>query len=532
MKFRSKQVKDKIIMKKYLFLLSVALLGLSSCSSDYLETAPESSTSTSTIVESAANAKLSINGISRLMSRQYLHSQGYNGEGTIKTYFGNYPGNDFQKVNYPGWAPIMNQTYHLQKSSAYCYYPWYYYYTISSNANGIICNIDNATGSEEDKAFVKAQALVYRAYAFFMLSQLYAHRWSDEQGNTPGIVLRIDQSTGDHPRATLAQTYAQIYADLDEAISLFQKSGQDRGEDEFYLPSLDVAYALYSRAALTRQDWQNAAKYAALAKANHPIMSNDQYFDGMNTPNKEWIWGVYEAEDQTIYYYSFYAYQGSNASSSQMRTYPTAISKELIDQIPETDVRRGLYLIPTDEELEKDQADKKLTAAGRSTGVIQTRAKKEFANYLYSTSLIYIYMQYKHRCSFYPGGGSFNIFRGAEMYYNEAEALCMQGQDAQAQEILFQAVSPRDPAYVKSTKTGNDLLTEIKLYRRFDLWGEGFDWFDYKRWGDPISRKALGDGGSFHTSFAVTVEPSAGNKWTWELPLRETDYNKGLDMPE
>jgi tetratricopeptide (TPR) repeat protein len=365
-----------------------------------------------------------------------------------------------------------------------------------------------------------------------MLSQRYADRWSDEQGNTPGIVLRIDQSTGDHPRATLAETYAQIYKDLDEAIALFQKSGQDRDADEFYLPSIDVAYALYSRAALTRQDWTNAAKYAALAKANHPIMSNEEYFDGMHTPNKEWIWGVYEAQDQTIYYYSFYAYQGSNASSSQMRTYPTAISKELIDQIPETDVRRGLYLIPTDEEMEKDIADKKLNAAGRSTGVIQTRAKKEFADYLYSTSLIYIYMQYKHRCEFYPGGGSFNIFRGAEMYYNEAEALCMQGQDAQAQEILFQAVSPRDPAYVKSTKTGKDLLTEIKLYRRFDLWGEGFDWFDYKRWGDTISRKALGDGGSFHTSFAVTIAPSDGNNWTWELPLRETDYNKGLDLPE
>ena len=513
-------------MKKYIFSLTIMALGLTSCSSDYLETAPESSTSTSTIVESAANAKLSINGISRLMTRQYLHSQGYNGEGTIKTYFGNYPGNDFQKVNYPGWAPIMNQTYYKQTASSYCYYPWYYYYTISSNANGVICNIDAASGSEEDKAFVKAQALVYRAYAFFMLSQLYAHRWSDEQGNTPGIVLRIDQSTGNHPRATLAQTYAQIYADLDEAISLFLLSGQDRAADEFYLPSLDVAYALYARAALTRQDWTNAAKYAALAKENHPIMSNEEYFGGMNTPNKEWIWGVYEAEDQTIYYYSFYAYQGSNASSSQMRTYPTAISKELIDQIPESDVRRGLYLIPTEKELAE------CNAAGRSTKTLQTRAKKEFADYLYSTSLIYAYMQYKHRCTFYPGGGSFNIFRGAEMYYTEAEALCMLGQEAQAQELLYQAVSPRDPQYQKSTKTGGDLLTEIKLYRRFDLWGEGFDWFDYKRWGDTISRKALGSGGSFHSALAVTIGPNEANKWTWELPLRETDYNKGLDLPE
>ena len=90
-----------------------------------------------------------------------------------------------------------------------------------SNANGIICNIDAATGPDAEKAFLKAQALTFRAYSFFRLAQLYSFRWKDTQGNTPGIVLRIDQSTGDIAQSTLSETYAQIYADLDEAISLF-----------------------------------------------------------------------------------------------------------------------------------------------------------------------------------------------------------------------------------------------------------------------------------------------------------------------
>ena len=42
-------------MKKYILLLSVAVLGLTSCSSDYLDTAPESSTDTGTIVGSATS---------------------------------------------------------------------------------------------------------------------------------------------------------------------------------------------------------------------------------------------------------------------------------------------------------------------------------------------------------------------------------------------------------------------------------------------------------------------------------------------
>jgi hypothetical protein len=358
-----------------------------------------------------------------------------------------------------------------------------------------------------------------------MLSQIYCHRWSDEQGKTDGIILRVDQSTGDQALATLEETYAQVYADLDEAISLFQKSGKDRGTNtvanvyEFYKPNLDVAYAVYARAAVTKQDWQNAAKYAALAKANHPIMSNAQYADGMFTYNPEWIWGVYEGQEQTLYYYSFYAYQGSNSSSSQCRTYPTAISKQLIDQIPETDVRRDLYLVPTDEELAE------CNAAGRSTKKLYKRAFADYADRFYSTSLIYAYAQMKHRCEFTPGGGSFPLFRSAEMYYIEAEADYHLGKIAEAQQLIYDANKDRDPALTKSTKTGEDLLDEIKLYRRFDLWGEGYDWFDCKRWGSTIVRKTWADGGSFLKAYVTTIGPSDANQWTWVIPERETQYN-------
>ena len=512
-------------MKKYIYILSIAALGFTSCGSDYLETAPESAESTSVMIESAKNASLVINGMCRAMTQQYCSSQGWNGEGSIKTWYGNYPGNDFQKVNYAGNVGVFNQTNHLIKTSIQDYFAWFYYYKQIANANSIICNIDAAEGTEEDKAYVKAQALTFRAYSFFMLSQIYCHRWSDEQGKTDGIILRVDQSTGDQPLATLEETYDQVYSDLNEAISLFQKSGKDRGMNtvanvyEFYKPNIDVAYAVYARAAVTKQDWQNAAKYAALAKANHPIMSNDQYADGMFNYNTEWIWGVYEGQEQTLYYYSFYAYQGSNSSSSQCRTYPTAISKELIDQIPETDVRRDLYLVPTDEELAE------CNAAGRSTKKLYKRAFADYGTRFYSTSLIYAYAQMKHRCEFTPGGGSFPLFRSAEMYYIEAEADYHLGKVAEAQQLLYEANKDRDPMLEKSTKTGEDLLTEIKLYRRFDLWGEGYDWFDYKRWGDTIVRKTWADGGSFLKAYVATIGPKDANQWTWVIPERETMYN-------
>ena len=70
-------------MKKYILLFSIAALGLVACESDYLDTAPEASTATATIVESTDNVELSIMGICRAMSNQYMKVQGCNGVGTI-----------------------------------------------------------------------------------------------------------------------------------------------------------------------------------------------------------------------------------------------------------------------------------------------------------------------------------------------------------------------------------------------------------------------------------------------------------------
>ena len=510
-------------MKKYIFLLSFAALGFTACEKDYLETKPEDQTGTSTILGSTENAEMAINGICKAMTNQYLGTQGMNGEGTILNWYGTFTGNDAQKSNQTGWAPLWNSNYHLNKSSIYLYYPWFYYYKLISNANAVICNIDEAEGTEADKAFLKAQALTFRAYSFFRLTQLYCHRWKDEQGDCPGIVLRLDQSTGDFPLSTLAEAYTQIYKDLDDAIGLFQSCGKDRGADEFYKPGLEVAYGIYAKAALTREDWANAKRYAALARAKASLMSTADYHAGMSVPNNEWIWGVYDASDQTLYYYSFYAYIASNSNAGACKNYPLAISKELIDQIPETDARRDLYLVPSAEEYAE------CNAAGRSTKTLFNRAKSEYGNWLNSASLIFAYMQFKFRNIDNPGVGPFPLIRAAEMIYTEAEADCHLNQDADAQQLLFEVVSPRDAAYTKTTKTGADLLAEVKLYRRFDLWGEGNDWFDYKRWGEPIVRKSVNEGGSFHTTFAVTINPADGNAWTWAIPEKETDYNNDIN---
>ena len=60
---------------KYLLIAGIAALGLSSCSSDYLDTAPTAETGTATAFETTDNVKLAINGCARVMMNQYLGTQ-------------------------------------------------------------------------------------------------------------------------------------------------------------------------------------------------------------------------------------------------------------------------------------------------------------------------------------------------------------------------------------------------------------------------------------------------------------------------
>ncbi len=508
-------------MTKYIkiSILVAVVLGMMSCSKEYLNTKPSSETATPTIFETTQNAALAINGINKLMTRQFLGSQGFNGEGTIKMWYGNYPGNNFF-VNLPGWSVIINGLYRENITSIYLYYPWYYYYMIIGNANAIIANVDNANGPDEEKQFIKAQALTFRAYSYFMLSQLYCNRWKgSNNGDIDGLVLRLDESTGEMPLSTLAQVYQQVYKDLDDAIALYGESGKSRSNN--YDPDANVAYAIYARAALTREDYSTAATMASKARNGYPLMSNDDYKAGFYTPTQEWIWSSYGSSDETLFYYSYFAYIAYNSNASAVRGYPKCISKELFDMVPDSDVRKSLFLDPTGYSY--------TVSTGQAGSALTAHARQLFPD-LYSTSKAYAYMQFKIKAADLPGVGNLNHFRSSEMYLIEAEAKYFMNDPQGAQNALIDLNknSGRDPQYT-CDKTGDALLAEIKLYRNLELWGEGFDWFDYKRWGDSIVRKSTSNGGNFIPDLAITAGPQDGNNWTWKIPVKETDYNDALN---
>jgi|WetSurMetagenome_2_1015567.scaffolds.fasta_scaffold00343_6 starch-binding outer membrane protein, SusD/RagB family len=539
------------ILRLVSFLTAAALL--TSCGKDFLDTTPSSSISPSTVFSTVDLAEGAINGINKLMTMQHGgdYGQGFNGEGTIKLYYGEYPGNNFSKPYMTGWSVIFNQQYHERTSSVYDSYPWYYYYRIIANANMIIENIDGAAGSPTRRDFVKAQALTFRAYAYTMLIQIYSKRWKDYHGDTPGVVLRLTSSTEDLPLSTQAEVYAQIYADLDQAIDLYTSSGEERTNG--FDPDINVAYATYARAAITREDYTNGLKYAKLARNGYPLMTNAEYVTGaFATPNQEWIWYSYGAPDETLYYYSYQAYIAYNANSSAGRSYRSCISKQLFDSIPNTDMRKGLFINPSmwaDQDpltagyqnayFSQDWNYKSSSYVNQSYYIItNTTMANEVRNYIaakfpYARSengYVNVYEHCKIGSVEAPGVGCLNHFRSSEMLLIEAECDYALTDETGAQNALIELnkTSGRDLSYT-CTKTGTRLFDEIVKYRGLELWGEGFDWFDCKRWGKSISRRSIANSGNFHTMMAVTIAPGDDNEWTWMIPQAETDYNTALE---
>ena len=509
---------------------------MTSCSKDWLTLSPDTNyaKTVDAVVASVDSMEMSVYGMSRMMTQQYTN-QWFNGEGTIKTLYGNYPGNDYQRSRFAGAKKLANMESMEDASALYSQYAWYYYYRIITNANIVINGADNAEGDKKKGMFLKAQALTYRAYCYHMLVQLYCKRWIDSNnGASRGVILRLGSTdngkvnTDENNKAcaTLLESYQQIYADLNEAISLYTQSGLQRPDSCKYLPDVDAAYAIYARAALNREDWATAAQMAQKAYASHPLMSNTEYCSGFNTPNDEWIWSVHTQSSETIAFYGFFSHEGSNSSSSYSRNYPAAISKELYMQIPESDIRRNLFI---------DLPQGTYTV---STGVANAKKTAEiraqYKDYLYASTAVCYLMQIKQRTILQPSIGDFNLFRSSEMYLIEAEADYYLGKEAEARAAItkLNKESGRNPEYSCEGLSGTDLLNEIRLYNRIELWGEGHDWFNYKRWGLPIERHGTSQGGNFYSTFVITVQPSDHNNWCWVIPDTETEYNNKVTARE
>ncbi|NIF06592.1 RagB/SusD family nutrient uptake outer membrane protein [Chryseobacterium sp. Tr-659] len=353
--------------------------------------------------------------------------------------------------------------------------------------------------STKNKA-IAGQLLALRAYSYFYLIRFYANDYKDHQSE-PGIPLVLTASNPSQglPRSTVSEVYGQIKKDIEESVSLL---------DSYARPSraqIDqrAAKAIAAEVFLATGDYIKAARYAEESKQGAALMTENEYtttgFSNINNP--EVIWGFHNTiSTMSIgnYYASFFSmFDNTNegyAGAAQIRK---LIDKRLYEAIPETDYRKKVF---------NGSQSAQYTFNGKTK------------NYP-----AYVSWKFKDPSLF---EGDYIYIRASSLYYTEAEALARQGRETEARQVLFDITSKRDKGYILSSKTGNELINEIILQKRIELWGEGYAWFDMKRLGTPLERIYPGTN---HTFGRFNLTP---DKFRFQIPNKEINNNPQIKQNE
>lgn len=485
---------------KILSVVTVVALFCTSCKKSYLDTFSTTAVAADDAVASTQNAWAALNGIHRIMYTQY-DNQPQGGAGAIGI-IRDLMGEDEILTRSSGrqdFGGHLRWINHRNVNSGDTRFVFRLYYRIIANANVLINGIDNATGPQKDKDYIKGQALVYRAWAHFELVQFWGERFDATKPNDGlGVPLLTENTLIGQPRATVAEVYTQVNKDLDQAITLldgYVRTGS-AAKSNF---DKSVALGIKARVALAQQSWDVASTNAVAARTGFSLMSNTDYLTGFNNANNiEWMWASTQITDHNTFFYSFFASMGCNFNGSNVRTQPKAINSALWDAIPATDIRKQMWSL-----------------SGASVPIPPGGARIPYQNqkFLAASSSLSI--------------GDVPYMREAEMYLIEAEAKARKGgQDAAAQQALFNLVSKRNPSYVMSTNTGQALIDEIMFHRRIELWGEGFRWFDLKRTNAPLNRNLAPN---TNATVSAIFDVAPGDKlWQWLFPQDEVNQNPAL----
>ena len=547
-------------MKNFIIkgLASLLVVGsMASCSDDYLNTTPTGSISSSMICATVDNARKALYGACSVMYsvNSATPAQPYwGGESAMGMFYGETIGQDcldsFLCIQTKGsWDMFLKMEQINNSDYIWTQSMWVYAYQIIGQCNEILAGIDAAEGNEYERELIKAEALAMRAHAYWRLMQCYAPRWNDSNnGQAECVILRLEPTTADMPVATCNEVYDQLYNDLKTAIAGYLLAEENGYKPTFsWEPSKNVCYGIFARIALLKNDWATAAEMAGKAREGYTLMSDADYRMGHTVANNEWMWWNSRiAEDSMVYAdwgtaFTANGYYASNTAYGSLR-----MNIDLYRQIPETDMRRDFYL--TEDKLGQDvekmydgknvsSDDQKIKQAR-----ILKKAKEWMAEmtpegygipYLQKSAETEPLIAYGAAVKFLSAVGETGpaapaYMRAAEMYLTEAEALAMLGKNAEAQAIMNQVNQPRDAEY-NCTATGDELIEEIRLYRRIELWGEGFNWFDLKRWEKNLVRRIWVEGdptsGNYPSWMGAELDKTVGNGWTYAVPKAESLYN-------
>lgn len=487
-----------IARSKYLLPALLAALVLGGCKKSYLETSPSNQVTTDVIFKTTAGAQTALDGLYRLTYTFGIETNGNHDLFGQKSHdlIVDLMGNDMV-INSRGYN-WFNGDYRYTAGAdpsdgQRSYTTWLYYYQIVNNANNIISAIDKATGPQTDKDNIKGQALFMRAHSYFYLVNFEQHTYKGNESK-PGIPLYSGPTSKGNPRGTVQNVYDSIVNDLTKAETLL--TGKIRRD----VSSVDVTtvQTLRARVALQMEDYPTAATYAqkVITSGNYTLMSHAAYQSGFNSvSNSEWVWGVKVIVDQATVYPSWFSHMDAVPFDYASLGQQKKITKALYDQIAAGDVRKTVF-----------------TAPGTGSQQIPDYTQTKF-----------------HLANPSSWAGDYLYLSVAEDYLIAAEALARTGHEPEAHTALETLIKNRYSGYTSAALSGANLINEILLQRRIELWGEGLALFDIKRLKQGVNRlTGPGNHGSPNYDAVVYTLPDQDPKFLFRIPQEELFSNKSM----
>ena len=480
-------------MKKYIksLLLAVAVVsGMTSCES-FLDTDIDGSVDIENGLTSVDRIEVALNGTYNALSS---HKFG----GNYAVAIGDIAG-DLVKSNFSTGHFSSIATYNIQDTDGYLADIWAEGYSIIDNASRIIIAGEKMLESTPDSekpvlTTYIAEAHALRALAYLYLSNCFALPYKVDNGTDNSeslglVVVKTPVQPGQEVhRSTVAQTYNAIFEDLNRAINDFEKAGSDRG---FEFMNLAAAQALYARASLYVQDYDNAAKFAKLAVDNSGtsvitdgVKYKTQYTE-LAVAGKETIFNIHVDSQNNL---------TANSPGTLWTDYGIMPSLEYGKLLGENDIRKFLM----DRE---PNAKKEISIGGKYMGLNGN-----------------------------PAVSSQRLVGAPEMYLIIAEAnLKSASPNLEVAKAALLKVAARNND-IKSAEdlpsAKEELVKFVEDERARELVQEGHRFQDCRRWGKMINVYYLGDDlGYKHKDFDVA-------KFVYPIPNDEMSAAAGVEQNE
>ena len=388
---------------------------------------------------------------------------------------------------------------------------WSGHYGSIKNYNIFIENADNVADDLKEYAqFVKGEALFCRAFSYLHLARHFGKPYGSSSSTDLAVPLVTVYDQLDKPaRATVAEVYAQVKADLDAAAAIL---AGETGEARADYPTIDAVNALYARYYLDIKDYSNAASYAekVINTGHYKLASTEEEMEAEYTND--------EGEEPIMQMYA-----------SKSEGYGTNDIYTLTNNASDKGLNLRSYYFPTKKLVEAYEPD-------------DLRFKQWFTNEIpnfvsgsYHEGQFYSFVKYYNN----PALNSGNVpqarharkpIKISEMYLIAAEAYAQAGNAAKAKEVLNALQTARHATLTEGT------MDAVKNEWFKETVGEGLRLNCLKRWGDGMAARTPQDGAALLIMTGAGYEqrtiPAGFAKLTWPVPTYELQVNPNLVQNE